>query len=446
VIDMLEKAQRMLEKHPLCNHCLGRQFALLGYGLDNQTRGEALKLLLTMKAHQSALDKNKTGLSLLNTLASEGGFDMAAQILKKMRKKVNKKKLCHLCNGRFDSVQDLVNRSVGQLQRYEFATFLVGVELPTDVEEREDEFKAEFEVKHGESMRNSFSREIGKKIAEATGKSTEYKRPDVVVLVNPFKEHVLVQVNPVYIAGRYLKLMRGIPQSRWLCSKCHGKGCASCNWTGKMYPESVEELIGDPIREKTTGEEIALHGAGREDIDARMLGRGRPFVIEVKKPKKRFIDLRSLAKTINEKAQGKVKVSSLRLANKDSVRRLKKEEAAEKEYRAIVEFEKPVEDEKLPQLEKSLVNAVVKQQTPRRVLHRRADLVREKHIYEAKVKRLTPNRIELKLRCQGGLYIKELITGDDGRTTPNVTEIVGVRALPLELDVLSVLMKEENQA
>jgi tRNA pseudouridine synthase 10 len=442
--DMLEKAQTMLEKYPLCNHCLGRQFALLGYGLNNQKRGEALKLLLTMKAHQLALDKNKTGISSLKILASNGSFDMATQILKKMKKKVNEKKVCHLCGGSFNTAQDLANRSVSQLQHYEYATFLVGVELPNEVEEREDEFKAEFEVKHGESMRNSFSREVGKKIAEATGKLTDYNRPDIVVLVDPFKGQISLQVNPLHISGRYRKIMRGIPQSRWLCSKCRGKGCKNCNWTGKMYPDSVEEFIGEPVREQTMGEEIALHGAGREDIDARMLGRGRPFVIEVKKPKKRFIDLRSLTKTINERAQGKVQVSNLRFANKDLVRKLKKKEAAEKEYKVMVEFGKPVDDKQLSLLEKSLVNAVVKQQTPQRVLHRRADLVREKHIYEAKVKKLSFNRIELKLRCQGGLYIKELVTGDNGRTIPNVAEIVGVKAVPLDLDVLSVLMKKED--
>jgi tRNA pseudouridine synthase 10 len=442
--DMLEKAQAMLEKYALCNHCLGRQFALLGYGLDNQERGEALKLLLTMKAHQLALDKNKTGILSLKILASNGSFDMATKILKKIKKKANEKKVCHLCGGSFDTAQDLANRLVNQLQNYEYTTFLVGVELPTEVEEREDEFKAEFEVKHGESMRNSFSREVGKKVAEETGKQTDYNRPDIVALVNPFTGQASLQVNPLHIAGRYRKIVRGIPQSRWLCSKCRGKGCERCNWTGKMYPNSVEELVGDPVRELTMGEDIALHGAGREDIDARMLGRGRPFVIEVKKPKKRFIDLRSLTKTINERARGKVQVSSLRFANKDVVRKLKKNEAAEKEYKVTVEFEKPVEDESLSLLEKSLVNAVIKQQTPQRVLHRRADLIREKHIYEAKIKRLSPNRVELKLRCQGGLYIKELVTGDNGRTKPNVADVVGARAVPLDLDVLSVLMKEED--
>jgi tRNA pseudouridine synthase 10 len=54
-MEILEKAQRMLEKYPLCDHCLGRQFAFLGHGVDNKKRGEALKLLLTMRGHQLAL-------------------------------------------------------------------------------------------------------------------------------------------------------------------------------------------------------------------------------------------------------------------------------------------------------------------------------------------------------------------------------------------------------
>jgi len=444
-MEILEKAQRMLEKHPLCNHCLGRQFALLGYGLDNKKRGEILKLLLTMKGHQQAIAKQKTGIALLKTLATNGSFDMAIEILKKMRRKPGEKRQCYLCESRFNSIRNLVDSALKKLQNYEFSSFLVGIELPTEVEEREDEFKAEFEVEHGESMRNEFSREIGKEISETTGKTVNYKRPDIVILVNPFSNQVHLQVNSLLIAGRYRKLVRGIPQSRWLCTKCGGKGCQRCNWTGKMYPESVEEIIGKPALEITQGEDIAFHGAGREDIDARMLGRGRPFVVEIKKPKRRFIDLQSLAQTINERAQGKVEVSNLRFATKDTVRKLKKTESAQKLYKAIVEFEKPVSKEKLAELAKILSNTVIRQQTPKRVLHRRADKAREKYIYEAKVKRLKPNKIEMKIRCQGGLYIKELITGDEGRTSPSVAEILNVKAKPLELDVLNVIMKREER-
>jgi tRNA pseudouridine synthase 10 len=51
----------------------------------------------------------------------------------------------------------------------------------------------------------------------------------------------------------------------------------------------------------------------------------------------------------------------------------------------------------------------------------------------------------MRIRCQGGLYIKELITGDEERTTPSVTEILNVKAQPLELDVLNIKMKREEK-
>ena len=430
----------MLEKHPLCNHCLGRQFALLGYGVDNKKRGEALKLVLTMKGHQLALVREKAGVSLLKTMATNGAFDMAAEILRKMKKRVGKRRECHLCGGQFELSQGLIDSSVEKLQDYEYDTFLVGIELPTEVEEREDEFKAEFAVKHGESMRNEFSRDIGKKLSEITQKTAEYAKPEVVVLVNPFTKQVALQVNPLYIMGKYKKLTRGIPQSKWFCSECRGKGCPRCNGTGKMYPESVEEIIGGPTLQKTCGAETAFHAAGREDVDARMLGPGRPFIIEVKNPKKRFISLRNLARTINKQAEGKVKVLNLCITDRDMVRKLKKAETAQKIYKTIVEFDRKISDEELEALEKTLTNLVVHQQTPLRVLHRRADRIREKYIYTTKIKRLKPNQVEMRIRCQGGLYIKELVTGDEGRTDPNVATIVDAKAEPLELDVLNVLM------
>jgi len=438
-MEILEKAQKMLEKHSLCNHCLGRQFALLGYGLDNYKRGEAIKLLLTMRSHRLALLGKKAGFSLLKTIATNGSFDMAAEILREMRKKVGKKQECYLCRGRFKHLDELVDKSLKKFKAYEYSTFLIGVELPTEVEEREDEFKAEFEVRHGENMRNEFSRDIGKEISKTTEKPVDYKKPDVVVILNPFSGQVTLQANPLYIEGRYKKLTRGIPQSKWVCVECRGKGCPRCNWTGKIYPESIEEIIAGPTLEKTGGEDASFHAAGREDVDARMLGRGRPFVLEVKKPKRRFINLQELAQSINEQAQGKVKVLNLRFADKNAVRKLKKTEASEKVYRAIVEFDRDVSDEELKILEKTFTNSVVRQQTPLRVLYRRADFIREKYIYEAKTKRLMPNRVEMTIRCQGGLYIKEFITGDEGRTDPCVSGIIKAGAKPIELDVLNVI-------
>lgn len=442
-MNILEKSLQMLEEHPLCDHCLGRQFALLGHNVENDERGRTIKLALTLEAHKLTLSKDKEGVKNLKILATNGFSETAVDILRKIRKHISSKNLpekCFLCEHKFKNLDWLAKSALKKLEDYEYTSFLVGIELPVAVEEREDEFKSKFDIIHGENMRNEFGRVIGKKIAESSGKTADYKKPQVVVLINPFTEEIHLQINPLFIAGCYKKLVRGIPQSKWFCSNCRGKGCEKCNWTGKMYPESVEELIAKPTLDATCGSKASLHASGREDIDARMLGKGRPFVIEVTKPKKRFIDLKELEKNVNAYAEGKVEISNLQLADKSVVRKLKRAESSQKEYHVIMEFKDKITSQALGLLEEKLTNVMVKQKTPMRVLHRRADLTREKYIYEVKVKKLSPKKAEMKIRCQGGLYVKELVTGDEGRTTPSVSEILQNKAKPIKLDVLNVIM------
>ncbi len=444
--EILEVSLKMLMNYPLCNSCLGRQFAFLGFGLDNYERGEAIKTLLTMAAHEMALSKERKtkmkGVAILKLLATHGSFKPASDLLRKMRRRVGEEEKCFLCEGRFSNIQALIEKILESLQEYEYDSFLVGIKLPFRIEEHEDEFKAEFAVQYGESMKNEFSRVIGRELVQRVKKKVDYMKPQIVILVNPFTEEVEIQSNSLFIAGRYRKLMRGIPQSKWICIKCGGKGCERCNWTGKMYPESVEELIAKPILDRTLGEETAFHAAGREDRDARMLGRGRPFVIEIKRPKKRKLDLKELEKAINEHAKGKVEVLNLKYVDKSTVRKIKSMEDAQKIYRVIVKFDREITDEEIARLEKELTDTIIYQRTPIRVLHRRSDRLREKHIYETKIKRLSNNSIEMRIRCQGGLYVKELVTGDEGRTSPSVSEIINAKAIPLELDVLNVLTKK----
>ena len=49
-MEILENALEMLSSNPLCDHCLGRQFALLGYNLENNERGKAIKLALVLES------------------------------------------------------------------------------------------------------------------------------------------------------------------------------------------------------------------------------------------------------------------------------------------------------------------------------------------------------------------------------------------------------------
>lgn len=443
-MNLLEKAFELLNKYPLCDHCLGRQFAQLGYNLENNIRGSALKLSLTMQANDLVTSDAKQGIKQLKVLATSGFNVTAQETLKHLKKRISKKdikKECYLCENKFDLISKLSQTAIDDLKEYEFSTFLVGIELPPQIEEREDEFKATLNVTYGESIRHEFGRVFGKAIGKLTCKEVDFLKPDLVIVINPFTEKIRLQVNPLFVAGRYRKLVRDIPQSKWFCSNCRGKGCKKCNNTGKMYPESVEELTSKFLLETTQGYESFFHASGREDIDARMLGDGRPFVIEISKPKKRFIDLKHVEKQINTDASGKVEVSGLLFASKDTVRHLKKGEGAQKEYHLLAEFEKELTDDDLHTIEEKLSETTIKQQTPLRVVHRRADIIRERYIYKVEVKKVTLKRALLKIRCQGGLYVKELVSGDEGRTVPNVSALLNNPAKTLKLDVINVIME-----
>ena len=441
-MDVLEKTYEILGKYPLCDNCLGRQFALLCYSMENNVRGNALKVSLTMQANDLAQEKKVKGIKLLKVLALNGFSREAQETLKHLKKRLPKGDAlrCSLCDGKFELVESLTQKALQAVEDYEFSTFLVGIELPLHIEEREDEFKASVNVGYGESMKHEFGRLLGKAIAKRTSKEADYLKPDMVFVFNPFLETVRLQVNPLFVAGRYRKLVRTIPQSKWFCSSCRGRGCEKCGGTGKLYPESVEELSSKPLLEATMGEEAFLHASGREDIDARMLGTGRPFVIEVSKPKKRFVDLKKIETQVNTSAVGKVEVSGLYFTNKGVVRHLKNGEGAQKEYQLLAEFENAPSEKDLRTIEEKLSGICIKQQTPLRVLHRRADLIREKYIYQVKVKKVSLKRALMEIRCQGGLYVKELVSGDEGRTNPNVSDLLNNRAKTLKLDVLNVIM------
>ncbi len=148
-MDVLEKALELLSKYPLCDHCLGRQFALLGYSMENNVRGQALKVSLTLQANDLSSEKNPEGIKRLKILSTNGFSREAQETLKHLNKRMSKSETenkCVLCENKFEIVDSLTQKALGIIEGYEFTTFLVGIELPTKVEEREDEFKASVNI------------------------------------------------------------------------------------------------------------------------------------------------------------------------------------------------------------------------------------------------------------------------------------------------------------
>ncbi|MDD1777343.1 MAG: tRNA pseudouridine(54/55) synthase Pus10 [Candidatus Helarchaeota archaeon] len=432
------QVQKVLTRYPLCNSCLGRQFALLGREITNFKRGESLKLFLTLYGSELNDLEKIEGVELLKLLAINGNFQPAIATLKNLAVAIEATKPCYICEGFMDRVDAFKDRVLQKFSEIEYRTFLVGSQIPESVIDREDSLRAEFNLKYGESIKAELNREVGKRIQEA-GMVVSFETPDVVAVIDPVSQGIELKINPLFIYGRYRKLKRGISQTRWICWNCEGRGCEECKGLGLRYEFSVEVFISEPILKAAGGQDYKFHGAGREDIDARMLGTGRPFVVEIKEPKKRNIDLELLQKQINQLAQDNIEVLNLEWSDRSTIRNLKAlAQVKEKSYRILVETQAEPSEETMKQADEALTNVTIQQRTPTRVLHRRADKLRMKRVYEFKTTKINPKTLEITVRCQGGCYVKELVNGDAGRTTPNLSSLLNIPLTVLELDVLDV--------
>lgn len=399
------KAKELLEltEGNICNHCLGRKLSSLVKGEDNLDR--AKKISEELNINQDDAD-------------------------------------CVICGNIFDRINDeLFDKIYNKIEHLgvEFDTFLVGTSLDKAIKQNDDEISDSLDVVV-EPIKKELNRIIGSEIENNSNKEVSFEKQDIVINVDIRKKtKVRLQINPLFIEGKYNKYLRGIPQTKWPCTKCKGRGCDECNGTGKQYPESVEELLSERILEVTRGYEAKFHGAGREDIDVLMLGSGRPFVLEIKEPKIRKINLKELEEEINKSAKGKTAYHGLKFVERNRKAEIKVSSPdTYKVYKALVKCEEPYDKSKLKDLEKL---DEINQQTPIRVLRRRADKVRIKHVKELKSEVIDDYTFEITIKTEGGLYIKELISGDEGRSKPNVSEILGVNAVCAQLDVVEVSEK-----
>ncbi len=428
-MSILETAKKIVNEGPICDHCMGRQFAKLSTGLNNLERGSAIKLSLAMESDMLYKETgDDTALKELSTCNSYARKTLGIK---------GKDQKCWVCLGLYENLDQWAERAVEAIGDKEYSTFLVGTKISGLLSENEEILWSECGIAHAEQFKSELNREVGKLISARTGKEVEFERPDILVTLDIAENDVRLQVRSLYIQARYRKLIRTIPQTRWPCRSCGGKGCETCENTGKQYPESVDELIREEVIKATNATDTKFHGAGREDIDALMLGTGRPFVVEALSPTIRSIDLGLLEKKINEFAKGKVEVDGLNFVEKDVIESLKASKA-DKVYNLKVTFKEPVSKERLISAIDNLVGAEIAQRTPQRVAHRRGDLVRKRRVHGMQLLERTDEYAIIQIHCDGGLYVKELTSSDEGRTEPSLTGLLGVQATVNELDVISV--------
>ena len=242
------------------------------------------------------------------------------------------------------------------------------------------------------------------------------------------------QRNPTFLEGHYIKLQRGLTQSPWFID---GK---------RRGNSSVQEMLCEHVVAHFNCRSLyKFHSAGREDMDVRMLGKGRPFVIElidaIRDPA--MVD----ATTITELGQstevlhdGAVKSINLRRGLPSCMAQmLDGAEKKQKTYLCLVQLSRKPTTLDFQVLE-NCKNLRVMQQTPIRVLHRRTQMNREKRIPWMKCHAVpNTNCFRLEICTSAGAYVKEIIHGDRGRTHPCIGSLLNVHADILQLDVQEIV-------
>ena len=234
--------------------------------------------------------------------------------------------------------------------------------------------------------------------------------------------------------GRYRKLVRGLPQTIFFCPECKGRGCDHCEGLGRLVRDSVQDLIARVAMPRFKARRNKFHGAGREDIDVRCLGRGRPFVLELKRPHTRRTDLDEIVAAVNANAAEKIEIIDLRWSNRSEVSRVK-ETRSEKSYNIRFRIEDPPEESAIIEAISSLSGVTLEQQTPKRVSHRRADKKRKRKVVSIDNILVEGNEVQFSVRCEAGTYVKELVHSDEGRTVPSVTSVLERTCEVIWLDV-----------
>jgi len=205
---ILKTSKEILIENILCNHCLGRQFGKISTS-TNERRGKVIRNLL---------------INLYPELSSI----------------LNQERSCFLCNNIFDKTDEIIKNIS---PNFEFNSFHVGTKVPEEIMKKEEILKEKYGLQYQESIKQELNRELGKKIGLNTKKEFKREKEDATIIIHPYEFKTEYIINPLFIYGRYNKFVRGIPQTKWLCRRCKGKGCSKCNQTGKMYEESIQELI-----------------------------------------------------------------------------------------------------------------------------------------------------------------------------------------------------------
>jgi len=194
-------ANQILKKYELCDNCLGRLFS-----------------------KQLHLSSNKI-------------------LGKKLKKNLNHIQKCYICKNLFDNLTHFLKLMLDVSSNYSFSSFSVGAMIKPSIVDRDDFIRSKYKLTGIDSVKTDISKELRKLFYRKTKKTIDFVDPDVTFTVNLKDESCQMRSKSIFLSGRYIKTMRGIPQKQKSCENCSGKGCRICNFHGISEFDSIEGIM-----------------------------------------------------------------------------------------------------------------------------------------------------------------------------------------------------------
>lgn len=342
---------------------------------------------------------------------------------------------CDICHGELSKIARLASEVIQELEGYEFETFQVGTIVPQRSLDKEDELRSLYKIRGQENFKSQITRTLASKIAKSTRKKIEYSRPELVVLISLIDHSVSLSPKSLWLEGRYWKNERGIPQRTKQCIVCSGVGCANCDFKG-MDKVSVQSLISSSLDETFLSTGCNFIWIGSEDENSLVMGEGRPFFVELVRPKKRG---KGISKLIGRKKEGKkleighgvsFQVKSALTSKPISIPQFKLEFVAH-----LVKASSAAPAVDAASIESTFNSRDILVDVPRKFkrVRKRIDSVKVQNQGE---------HLDLRIKSDGGIPIRKLIQGEESGVAPKIGDFLnGYRideARPF--DILSVVV------
>ncbi len=350
---------------------------------------------------------------------------------------------CEICQGMIDSIPGIAKKISYDLKGYEFDTFLVGTSLPQKILDKEDEIRSKYKIRGTEAIKSQITRMITSEIVRETHKAVNYARPDITILSSLDTGEETITPRSIWLMARYKKAIRGLAQRSSTCNVCNGLGCAACNYKGSNE-SSIQSLVSSYFGKKFRAEGCSFIWVGSEDEKSLVNGTGRPFYVEIRKPKKRKIS-KSLLKSFPVSEGLTLKSLQVLQSRPKSIPQFR--------MKCLVYLcgvpQSNVTKESSEQQSKIMTNEIeskFKDLSVQVRISRKFRTVSRK-IRSVKVMENHENHpYVLDIDCDGGIPIRKLVLGNDNAVIPNLSPYISGYVIDPELpfDVADITLVESN--